>query len=77
MTPRRRTFSNADLDGAASVLRRLLVEVDNPEAEALVASRAVRYRLEGAVLALEAIVSKGTVAGEDLLVEPYIQNTDV
>jgi|NGEPerStandDraft_6_1074524.scaffolds.fasta_scaffold204581_2 hypothetical protein len=75
MTPRRRTYNTAELAEAANVLRQLLAEIDRPDEETLVASKTVRYRLEGALLALEAIAAKGTVTGDELLAELGIQDT--
>jgi len=56
------TFTLEDLKVAASALCRLLAEVDSEGDEALVASRPVRHRLEGALLVLDLIASGVGVA---------------
>jgi hypothetical protein len=63
-----------DLAEAAKVLRRLLADLDRDEANRPNDdSRRARYRIEGAVIALEALSRGRTPSAGDLLTQTPIQ----
>jgi hypothetical protein len=66
--------SITDLSEAASVLRRLVATIDAGE---LTASASARYRIEGAVIALEALATGRVPAPGDLFDSCALHESDI
>lgn len=70
-SPRKRSYSTAELAEGAAGLRRLVELIDAGE---MTAPKSVVYRLQGALLAFEALAGGGSLTVADLLARLGLQD---